>query len=260
MGSTLGIGAADSLQLQGASTTKTTSRPILAASAASAAAASTGSAVAVSLSTNAQRLQAAVANLAALEGSSTRPQLAAQWNEDLSRSVDSTTQASADRQIDALPVSDSDHLDQAKAAQAYVRNRIYSGADSDVISRVKIPFAGLSQTQLAAIANDKTGLYTDYEKSAALYESTDQTNSWVQSNSVGKEQGGFVPFYRESQRQFNLLSPLQQSTYPEGYLQELKIAEGRERETAARIAAALSKETASKPSSVGASASDAESS
>ncbi len=88
-------------------------------------------------------------------------------------------------------------------------------------------FAGLSQTQLAAIANDKSGLYTSYEKTAALYESQDQTNAWVlkfQTDPQGQDAG----FYQEAQNQFSLLSPLQQSVYPADYLTILKKEQSRE--------------------------------
>jgi hypothetical protein len=145
--------------------------------------------------------------------------LAAQWNEDLASAVDSTTEASADAEVAALPSSDPAHIAQAQAAQAYVKARVSSGGNPDAYG--PNPFAGLSQTQLAAIANDKSGLYTSYEKTAALYESQDQTNAWV-LKFQNDPQGQDAAFYQEAQNQFSLLSPLQQSVYPSDYLTILK--------------------------------------
>jgi hypothetical protein len=179
----------------------------------------------VTLSSNAQRLQTAEANLASDEASTPTGALAAQWNQDLASAVDSTTEASADAEVAALPSSDPAHIAQAQAAQAYVKARVSSGGNPDAYGAN--PFAGLSQTQLAAIANDKSGLYTSYEKTAALYESQDQTNAWVlqfQNDPQGQDGG----FYREAQNQFSLLSPLQQSVYPSDYLAILKKEQSRE--------------------------------
>ncbi len=184
-------------------------------------------AVTVTLSANAQRLQTAVTNLAADEASSSTAQLADQWNGDLASSVDLSAEPEADAEVANLPASDPAHLAQAQAAQAYVKNRVTSGADPSIYDQVPNPFAGLSQTQLAAIANDKSGLYTSYEKTAALYESQDQTNAWVlqfQNDPQDQDAG----FYQAAQNQFSLLSPLQQSVYPSDYLAILKKERSRE--------------------------------
>jgi hypothetical protein len=109
---------------------------------------------------------------------------------------------------------------QAEAAQAYVKNRGTSKDDPSIYNQVPNPFSGLSQTQLAAVVNDKTGLYTSYEKSAALYESIDQTNSWVVQTSNAPQEHDKV-FYQTAIQQYNVLSPLQQSVYQPGYLKTL---------------------------------------
>jgi hypothetical protein len=177
-------------------------------------------AVTVTLSANAQRLQTAVTNLAADEASSSTAQLADQWNGDLASSVDLSAEPEADAEVANLPTSDPAHLAQAQAAQAYVKNRVTSKDDPSIYNQVQNPFAGLSQTQLAAIANDNTGLYTGYEKTAALYESVDQTNAWVEQTSNAPQEHDKI-FYQAAIQQYNLLSPLQQSVYQPGYLKTL---------------------------------------
>ena len=199
----------------------TSSASAVASSSSNTTSSSTSSSVTVTLSSNAQRLQTAEANLASDEASSSKGVLASQWNQDLANSVGSSTEAAADAEVAALPSSDPAHLAQAQAAQAYVKNRITSGANPSIYNQLPNPFAGLSQTQLAAIANDKSGLYTSYEKSAALYESQDQTNAWVLSQQ-NDPQGEDQAFFQIAEQQYSLLSPLQQSVYPSDYLTTLE--------------------------------------
>jgi hypothetical protein len=177
-------------------------------------------AVTVTLSSNAQRLQSAITNLSADEASSSSAQLATQWNGDLANAVQLSTEPAADAEVANLPASDPAHIAQAEAAQAYVKNRGTSKDDPSIYNQVPNPFSGLSQTQLAAVVNDKTGLYTSYEKSAALYESIDQTNAWVEQTSNAPQEHDKI-FYQTAIQQYNLLSSLQQSVYQPGYLKTL---------------------------------------
>ncbi|MGC1303232.1 MAG: hypothetical protein WA840_12745 [Caulobacteraceae bacterium] len=176
-------------------------------------------AVTVTISSNAQRLQAAEANLAADEAGSSTGALAAEWDQDLAGSVSILNEAAADAQVAALPSSDPAHLAQAQAAQTYVKARVTSGGNPDAYGAN--PFAGMSQSSLAAIINDKSGLYTDYEKSAAMYESQDQTTSWVMSQ-ANDPQMERAAYFQEAQIQYNLLSPLQQSVYAPDYLKTMQ--------------------------------------
>jgi hypothetical protein len=209
-------------------------------------------AVTVTLSSNAQRLQTAEANLATDEASSSTGALAAEWNRDILDSVSSLNEAPADAEVAALPSSDPDHIAQAQAAQSYVKTRVNSaGTVNSGGPYGPNPFAGLSQSALSAIINDKSGLYTNYEKSAALYESTDQTNSWVLQYQ-NAPQGQNAGFYEEAQKQYHLLSPLQQSIYPEDYIKQLKYFENLQSnapgksESAAQTTPAATQATAAK--------------
>ncbi|WP_158918641.1 hypothetical protein [Caulobacter sp. S45] len=172
----------------------------------------------VTLSANTQRLQTAEANLASDEAGASTGALASQWDQDLANTVDSSSEAAADAEVAALPSSDPDHIAQATSAQAYIKAKMASAGNPVSVAN---PFAGLSQSALAAIANDKSGLYTSYEKSAAVDESMDQTTAWVMkyaSDTQGQEAG----FFQAAQQQYSQLSPLQQSVYPADYMKALK--------------------------------------
>jgi hypothetical protein len=169
---------------------------------------------------NAIRLAAAEANLSQIEASATTTDLASRWNQDLANAVDLSGESAADAEVASLPVNDPDHIAQAKAAQAYLKNRITSGADPAIYGKVSNPFAGYSQTALTAIIDDKSGLFTSYEKTAALYESFDQTNAWVEqyANAPQEEDKGF---YLTAAAEYKDLPLLQQSVYPTDYLETL---------------------------------------
>lgn len=183
--------------------------------------AASGSSDSITLSANAQRLLEAESNLSADEESAAPGELASQWNNDLAKSVNLSDVPAADAEVARLPTSDPAHIAQAEAAQAYVKS-VFS-ATLARLSTVPNPFSGLSQTALSAIANDSTGLYTSYEKSAAMYASVAQTNAWVQQYQ-GADQENDKGFFEEAQLQYSNLSALQQSVYPSDYVANLKVA------------------------------------
>jgi hypothetical protein len=183
----------------------------------------------VTISSTAQQLQTAENNLSALESSGS--DLTGVWNSDVGNSlVDITNEAAADAQVAAIPASDTAHLQQAQAAQAFVKATVVSQGNS--VSAPN-PFANLSTTALAAIISDKTGSYTNYEKSAAYYAFNAQQNAWVTPAAAqGQSSGDWTSFYKQAVTQYNSLPSLIQATYPPDYLSTITgYADGTLKET-----------------------------
>jgi hypothetical protein len=184
------------------------------------ASAGSGSAVTITLSPNAQRLQTAISNLTALENGGTN--LAGVWTQDYQEagSIGIDQEPAADAQIEALPASDPAHIAQATAAQAFVKANI--AAHGSTVS-VPNPFAGASTQTLTAIISDKSGLYTGYEKSAATYEYQNQQNAWVNEDGPGNPANdnppGKAAYYSKAISVYNSLPPLIQASYPANYVQ-----------------------------------------
>jgi hypothetical protein len=180
---------------------------------------SSTAAVSVTLSSNAQRLQTAEQNLSSLESSKTY--LSGTWTSDYAAaaSLDITNEAAADTELSFLPASDQAHIQQATAAQKFVKATINS--QGNAVSAPN-PFAGLSTTSLTAIISDKSGLYTSYEKAAAQYEYSDQQNAWQEQYSSSSQQSGdWSTYYSKVISVYNGLPSLIQASYAPNYLQNI---------------------------------------
>jgi hypothetical protein len=178
----------------------------------------------VTLSSNAQRLLAATNNLTALENGGTN--LAGVWNADYAQaaSIGIDQEPAADAEIAKLPQSDPGHIAQATAAQAFVKANIAAAPTANFGKPVGVPnpFAGASTTTLAAIISDKSGLYTGYEKEAAVAEYQDQQNSWVEQYGPGNpgndNAAGKAAYYGKTISVYNALPSLIKASYPADYL------------------------------------------
>lgn len=186
--------------------------------------ATSSAAVTVTLSSNAQRLQAATNNLTALENGGAN--LAGVWTAYYAKaaSIGLDQEPAADAEIAGLPLSDPAHIAQATAAQAFVKANIAAAPTVNFGKPVGVPnpFAGASTTTLAAIISDKAGLYTGYEKEAAVYEYQAQQNSWVEQLGPGNPNNdnaaGKAKYYAKSISVYNDLPSLIKASYPADYL------------------------------------------
>jgi hypothetical protein len=214
------IAATATLGYNAATTTSVANNPSGVAQAA--ASAGSASAVTITLSPNAQRLQTATNNLNALENGGTN--LAGVWNKDYQQaaSIGLDQEPRADAEIAALPASDPAHIAQATAAQAFVKANI--AALGSTVS-VRNPFAGATTDTLTAIISDKSGLYTGYEKSAATYEYQNQQNAWVNQygpgNPINDNAPGKAAYYGKVISVYNALPSLIQASYPANYVQSI---------------------------------------
>jgi hypothetical protein len=181
-------------------------------------------AVVITLSSNAQRLQTATNNLTALQTSGTN--LAGVWTKDYAEaaSIGIDQEPTADAEIAALPASDPDHITQATAAQAFVKANIAAAGTGNTVT-AKNPFAGASTQALAAVISDKSGLYTGYEKAAAVYEYQAQQNAWVNQDGPGNpandNASGKAAYYAKCISVYNNLPSLVQASYPAEYVQTI---------------------------------------
>jgi|GEM_PF-6183084 len=198
-----------------------TSGPATSGVAQAAAPAGSDSAVTVTLSPNAQRLQTAASNLKSLENGGTN--LAGVWSQDYQKagSIGIDQEPAADAEIAALPASDPAHIAQATAAQAFVKATIGSPFGSPISA--PNPFAGASTQALTAIISDKSGLYAGYEKAAAVYEYQNQQNAWISQygpgDSANDNPAGKAAYYGKAISVYNALPSLIQASYPPNYVQ-----------------------------------------
>jgi hypothetical protein len=189
--------------------------------------ATSSAAVTITLSSNAQRLVAATNNLTALETGGTN--LAGVWTADYAKaaSIGLDQEPAADAEIAALPLSDPAHIAQATAAQAFVKATIASAPTSNFGKPVSAPnpFAGASTGTLAAIISDKAGLYTGYEKEAAVAEYQEQQNAWVNQYGPGNPSNdnaaGKAAYYAKCISVYNNLPSLIKASYPANYVQSI---------------------------------------
>jgi hypothetical protein len=229
--STATLGYTATLAYNAATTTSGANNPSGAATSGVAkAAASAGPASAVTvitLSPNAQRLQTATNNLTALENGGTN--LAGVWNKDYQQAgnLGIDQEQGADAEIAALPASDPAHITQATAAQAFVKANIAAAGTASGGQPVSAPnpFAGASTQTLAAVISDKSGLYTGYEKAAAVYEYQNQQNAWVDEygpgNPINDNAAGKANYYSKVISTYNALPSLIQASYPANYVQSI---------------------------------------
>lgn len=94
-------------------------------------------------------------------------------------------------------------------------------------SSVASPFASLSDAQLQAITYDGSGQYTVNERKAADYESYNREETWrvqvaAQAQQEYNSTGDLTDFFTAVLKHYESMSPIQQSTYPANYADDLE--------------------------------------